>query len=95
MIKIYGASDDLIEINNSCFEENEIDCFDKDVRIFFDDGAVIKCGYGKGDLGIWAIHIEKEGTAKYILNICDDENAEIYSDIFETDAEVVSYEYVE
>lgn len=94
MIKIYGASDDLIEINNSCFEENEIYCFDEDVRIFFDDGAVIRCGYGKGDLVIWAIHIEKEGAAEYILSICDDENAKIYSDIFETDAEVVSYEYV-
>lgn len=35
MIKIRGASDDLVEIYGSCYREDEIGCFDADVRIRF------------------------------------------------------------
>lgn len=35
MIKIYGCSDDLVEIYGSVYKEDEIDCFDHDVRIRF------------------------------------------------------------
>ena len=33
MVKIYGCSDDLVEIEGSRYKENEIDCFDCNVRI--------------------------------------------------------------
>lgn len=89
MISVKGYSDDLIE-----YGAKEVDCFEKDVRIRFSDGTVIRCGYGKGNLGIWWIEIEKYGTAKFKLVTCDDEEAEIYSDQFEIEAEVAGVSIV-
>lgn len=38
------------------------------------------------------IKIEKTGTAKFNLQVCEDEDADIYSDIFEIDSEIVRHE---
>lgn len=91
MIKIYGASDDLVEIEGSTYKEDEIECFNADVRIRFTDGTVIRIGYPKDGLGIWWIEVENQGTAIQKLTICNDEDAQIYSDIFEIDAEIKSH----
>lgn len=88
MIKIYGASDDLVEIEGSIYKEDEIECFNADVRIRFTDGTVIRIGYPKGGLGVWWIEVEKRGIAAQELIVCHDENAMIYSDIFCIDAEI-------
>lgn len=94
MVKVYGASDDLVEIENSKYKEDEIGCFDHDVRIRFLDGTVIRVGYPKDRLAIWWIEIEKQGTAEHKLTICDDEDARIYSDIFEIDSEIESHSVI-
>ena len=94
MIRIYGASDDLVEIEGSEYQENEIGCFEVKVRIWFEDGTVILVSYGKQDLAVWSIVIEKVGTAKFDLQICEDEDADIYSDIFEIDSEIVRHEVI-
>lgn len=98
MIKIYGCSDDLVEIENSTYEEDEIGCFEKDVRIRFIDGTVIRIGFGTGycnhDMGVWRIDIEKQGTAKQCLTICGNEDGDIYSDIFEIDSEIISHSVI-
>lgn len=88
-LKIFGYSDDLVEIYGSR-NVDEIDCFDKDVFIEFTDGTEIKIHYGKNHdkTGIWAISVSKEGSAPHTLTICNDENTEIYSDIFKIQAEV-------
>ena len=91
MVKVYGASDDLVEIENSKYKEDEIGCYDHDVRIRFFDGTVIRVGYPKDGLAIWWIEIEKQGTAENKLTICNDEDARIYSDIFEIDSEIKSH----
>ena len=91
MVKVYGASDDLVCIEGSTYQDNEIDCYDREVRIRFTDGTVIRVGYGKGDKGIWQILVEETGTAEYTRKICDDENAAVYSDIFCIDAEVEAH----
>ena len=93
MTKIYGCSDDLVEIDGSKYD-NEIGCNynNPDVRIWFADGTVIHIGYGKEDLAIWCITVEKKGTAKQTLQICEDEDADIYSDIFEIDSEIIRHE---
>lgn len=88
MVKIYGCSDDLVEIEGSFYPEDEIDCFDRDVRIWFTDGTIIRIGYCKPNLGVWYIEVEQEGATPYTLTICEDEDADIYSDIFETTAEI-------
>ena len=94
MVKIYGASDDLVEIENSQYREDEIGCYDHDVRIRFLDGTIIRVGYPKDGLAIWWVEIEKQGTAEQKLTICDDEDARIYSDIFEIDSEIKSHSVI-
>lgn len=94
--KIYGYSDDNVCIEGE--DDDEIGCFDSTVKLFFDDGTEIEVRYGKyypdtkENKGIWEIRIIKEGFAPHRLMVCDDENAEIYSDIFETDARVKDVE---
>ena len=91
MVKIYGASDDLVEIEGSKYREDEIGCFEKDVRITFSDGTVIRIGYPKKDMAVWWIKKEIQGPACQKLTICDDEDAELYSDVFEIDSEVIMH----
>lgn len=94
MVKIYGASDDLCEIEGGSYKEDEIGCYDQDVRLRFTDGTVIRVGYPKADAAIWWIEVEKKGTAEQSLTVCNDEDARIYSDIFEIDAEVKSHSVI-
>lgn len=91
MVRVYGASDDLVEIRGSDHPEKEIDCYDRTVRLEFSDGTVVRFGYGKSEAAIWWCRVEAEGTAPHHLIECNDENADIYSDIFEIEAEVVSH----
>ena len=94
MIRIYGASDDLVEVENSKYKEGEIGCFERDVRIQFFDGTVIRIGYPKDGLAVWWIEVEKNGTAPQSLTVCEDEDADIYSDIFEIDSEIESHSII-
>lgn len=99
MTKVYGYSDDLVAISGSSYKEDEIGCFNKDVRIRFTDGTAILVGYPKHLMsgekaGIWGIEIEKKGTAIYRLEICDDENADLYSDVFYINAEIKSHSVI-
>lgn len=94
MVKVYGCSDDLVEIENSVYKEDEIGCYNKDVRIRFIDGTVIRAGYSKKNIAVWFIEVEKKGTAKQYLEICEDEDADIYSDVFEIDSEVKSHSVI-
>lgn len=95
MIRIYGCSDDLVEIEGSNFRENEINCIEKDVRIWFLDGTVIRIGYPKENQAVWWIKVENEGKAKQYLTICEDEDADIYSDIFEIDSEIKRFSVID
>ena len=90
MTKVYGCSDDLVEIESGR-SFGEIDCFDKDVRIWFKDGTVIRVGYPKKGKAVWWIEVEEAATEAYNLTITEDEDAEIYSDIFEIDSEIDHY----
>lgn len=94
MVKVYGCSDDLVEIEGSNYREDEIGCYDSDVRLRFEDGTIIRIGYSKPDLGIWYIVVEKQGTAPQKLTECFNEDADIYSDIFEIEAEIRSHRLI-
>ena len=94
MTKVYGASDDLVEIEGSAYKEDEIGCYEHDVRIRFLDGTVIRVGYPKDGLAVWWIEVEKQGTAEQKLTICEDEDARIYSDVFEIDSEIKSHSVI-
>lgn len=92
MVTIYGYSDDLVVVEHSEHGDHEIDCYDKEIRFRFTDGTVIRIGYGKENLGVWYIERENVGTAEQTLLICEDEDADPYSDVFSIDAEIESHE---
>lgn len=94
MVKVYGCSDDLVEIEGSKYKEDEIGCFEYDVRLWFDDGTVIRIGYPKRDKAIWFITIVTRGSKVGKVEVCNDEDAPIYSDIYTTEAEVVKHELI-
>ena len=97
MSKVYGASDDIVVIEDSNGTCHEIDYhYGVDtVVIMFEDETIIRIGYGKNDKGIWWIKIVDKGSAAHKLTECDDEDAEIYSDVFEIEsfANAWSYDY--
>ena len=88
MVRVYGVSDDLVEIEGAKYPDDEIDCFYKDMLIGFKDGTEIRVGYPKENLAVWWIEIEKTGGAAYAMNRCDDQDAEIYSDVFSINSDV-------
>lgn len=95
MSKIYGYSDDIVCIEHIEGGCTEIDCYGKDVLLNFDDGTVARIGYPKANLSVWWAEIEEEGYAYTKLRVCEDEEASIYSDVLEVDAELESYSVVE
>lgn len=61
-VTIYGASDDLIEVEGAIREEfNPRN--DEMSYLAFSDGTVLSAEYGKG--GIWHIRRVAQGTAEY------------------------------
>ena len=96
MVKIYGASDDLVEIEGSNYAEDEIGCFEKDVLITFVDGTVIRIGYPRERYGTWWIIVEEYGSNPVFHQTIVTEESELgYSDIFETENEIKSHKVVE
>lgn len=89
-VTIYGYSDDLVEIENSQYKKDEIDCYDKAIRFFFVDGTIISICYAQG--GVWKITHEAIGKAWYELTRCEDDDDDAYSDVFKIDSEIISYE---
>lgn len=79
MITVYGASDDLVEIEGTICEE--IGCYDHDVEIEFTDGTKAIFHYGKPEGAIWECKILAYGDECNDIVRCFDEDAEIYSDI--------------
>lgn len=95
MIKVYGYSDDNLVIEGAPYPAGEIDCFDSTVEVRFSDGTRIEAGYEKDNKGIWWINVLEKGTAPQNLTECNDRDADIYSDIFEIDADYVWHEVKE
>lgn len=92
MLTVYGCSDDLLEIDGAPYPADEIGCFDSTIEVRFSDGTLIRAGYPKEKAAIWWIEVLEKGTAPQTLIECTDEDAEIYSDIFEIDADYVWHE---
>lgn len=78
--RIYGYSDDTVVIQGAGNTFDDVECFQMDVILTFDDGSIVRCMYGKQDKAIWSIDFVSYGSAHYVRNVCDDENAPIYSD---------------
>ncbi len=83
-MKVYGASDDLIEFEGDF--TGEVGCYGTDDRehgvlVMFSDGTLLEVKYGKNDEGIWEIRLIKTGSLFVGIEQCDDEDATPYSDI--------------
>ena len=92
MIRVCGYSDDNLVVEGAPYPNDEISCFDRIVRIVFTDGTIIEAWYPKKGRAIWEIEVIEKGTARQTLTICEDEDADIYSDVFEIEADFVGYE---
>lgn len=72
MIKVYGSSDDLIEVEGDVVEEFNPHDSDKADFLAFSDGTVLSIEYTSD--GIWRINRVATGTAGYSkVEATDDE----------------------
>lgn len=84
-VVVYGASDDLIEVEGVVTEEfsaTDINLGDGEATgriLAFSDGTVLEVLYGQGTEAFWRIRRLAIGTAKYELVEADDEETN-YSD---------------
>lgn len=76
--KVYGCSDDLVEVEGD-FEE-EFGVFGK-THIRLSDGTLLRAEYGGNKPGIWEIIVEKQGGLFDRREECFDEDADVYSDV--------------
>jgi hypothetical protein len=89
-VKVYGASDDLIEIESKQLGSDEIGCYGSTGRfITFSDGTVIHIAYG--DEGVWEIKTIETGSAKSTFTKNKGSDSDQYTDIFEIEAESLTY----
>lgn len=81
--KVYGASDDLIEIDGDV--RGEVGYYGSEEKggalVVCDDGTILEVKYGKGGQGIWQVSLIKAGALFDRIDQCDDPDAKIYSDI--------------
>lgn len=81
--KVYGASDDLVEVEGDIDGEvckYETDDTDRGVLLVFSDGTLLDVKYGKSDLGLWGITLIKKGDLFDKIEPATDED-DNYSDI--------------
>lgn len=82
--KVYGASDDLVEIDGDFTEEfGAYDREENDPKIVaMSDGTVLACFYPKNQgLGVWGIKVLNAGPLFDRLEVCLDEGANPHSDV--------------
>ncbi len=79
--KIYGSSDDLIEFEGDIYDE--IGAYKAQGKgILLSDSTVLECSYPKAPgLGVWGFKLIRAGRFFDRIEECNDENAEIHSDI--------------
>ena len=84
-VRVYGSSDDLVEVEGDLSEE-----FDGDkVNLIFGDGTQLLVWYGND--GCWHITRAKEGTATYTkVFTATDSNSDSYSDRVELEGDLIS-----
>lgn len=86
MIRVYGASDDLIEIDGDIREEFGLSNDDVPAFIGFSDGTVLRVDYN----GLWQIRLICEGAASYTKTFeATDPDADKYSDEVTLDGEIL------
>lgn len=88
---VFGYSDDVLYIESDGVTK-EIDCYEKDVKVYFSDGTVILFTYTHG--GLWKCEVVNVGTALYRVAEADNAYSDTYSDTFYIHADFKRYEKV-
>lgn len=88
--KVYGYNDDCIEIKLPNGKYKDLDAYDTDWNIKFDDGTIISITYTKSP-SKWEITVKKKGTAMSELKVCENITDHEYTDIFRINATPVFY----
>ena len=98
MIKIYGRSDDLVEIDGDIQEE--FGCYNKceegkGVIVACSDGSLWSVRYGDGDLAIWRVTPLSKGSAPYEKFEATSDDGDYYSDVVTINGDIswVSFGY--
>jgi len=86
MLKIYGASDDLIEIEGDITEEFNPKDGERSL-LAFSDGTLLQIQYGAGGNAFWRITPLIYGSAKYRKVEATDED-ENYSDVVTLEGDI-------
>jgi len=84
--KVYGQSDDLIEVEGDVTGEVGYICSrdedqDPGCLLVFNDGTMLAVKYGKPQGGIWAVTVVQQGPLFDRVEICTDDEAKPYSDV--------------
>lgn len=77
-VTVYGASDDLIEIEGDLNEEFNPDSDDQGTWLIFGDGTVLDIRYD--DFGVWRITRPHSGTAEMVKDEDPGNDEDRYSD---------------
>lgn len=86
MVKVYGFSDDVVEIEDSEYKYEEIGCYASEVRMWFTDGTVVLVRYVEG---VWRIDVEHKGSAKIYFTSWEDRA------VLNIEAEVKNHEVID
>lgn len=79
MITVYGASDDLIEVEGDIREEFPYHCDDADGDVLaFSDGTVLRIAFTAS--GVWRITPVVRGSAHLHLEHAEEDDVDNYSD---------------
>jgi hypothetical protein len=76
-IEVYGASDDLIEVEGDIREEFNL-AGDEGNLLAFSDGTILRIAYG--DQGVWRISTVKQGMAVVDIAQAPEGDEDNYSD---------------
>lgn len=84
--KVYGASDDLIEVKGELTGEVGYIGPDREDRdqgclLMFSDGTLMTAKYGKAGLGVWQLTLVSQGSLFRGIVPCTDEEATPHSDV--------------
>lgn len=79
--QVYGASDDLIEIEGDIRGEHaDYGLSKKSTYVILSDGTILSVHYGKEIGAIWQILVIRKGKLLDKIETCIDEDADRYSD---------------
>lgn len=76
---VYGASDDLVEIDGDISEEFSSFDDDRGVLLVFSDKTKLRATYGNE--GIWRIKVERAGPLLLHVDPCEEETKHGHSDV--------------